>query len=186
MKRQLFYGIISSVLLLTGCSDTPEPIQEPEEKQNVSTDPFLNFSAKKITQNTKNESIIMGVKEITRDYKDKVINIRVDSEEQRNTIIDRTEDKIEENQIELNNQRDLYGQKCLDIKNEAQAKVCKDIDDRIEQATSNIQKAKEKEKETIDQINIEEIKRLSVVKEEFINTFSEFENKNNIDLPDPF
>ena len=186
MKRQLVYGIISSIALITGCSDTPEPINKPEEKKDVSSDPFLNFSAKEITQNTKNESIIMGVKEITRDYKDKVINIRVDSEEQRNTIIDKTEDKIEENQIELNNQRDLYGQKCLDIKNESQAKVCKDIDSRIDQATTNIQNAKEKEKERIDQINIEEIKRLSVVKEEFIETFAEFERQNNIDLPDPF
>lgn len=186
MKRQLFYGIISSILLLTGCSDTPEPVKEPEQKKDVSSDPFLNFSVKQITQNTKNEAIIMGVKEIAREYKDKVINIRVDSEEQRNTIIDQTEDKIEENQIELNNQRDLYGQQCLDIKNETQAKVCKDIDDRIDQATTNIQKVKETEKETIDQINIEEIKRLSVIKEEFIKTFSDFEKQNNIDLPDPF
>lgn len=186
MKQYIFYGIMSAIILTTGCSDAPEPTTQPEEKKDVSSDPFLNFSAKQMTQNTKNESIIMGVKEITIDYKDKVINIRVDSEEQRNTIIDRTEDKIEENQIELNNQRDLYGQKCLDIKNETQAKVCKDIDDRIDQATTNIQKAKEKEKETIDQINIEEIKRLSVVKEEFIDTFAEFERQNNIDLPDPF
>ena len=33
---------------------------------------------------------------------------------------------------------------------------------------------------------LEEIKRLSVVKEEFIDTFAEFERQNNIDLPDPF
>jgi predicted component of type VI protein secretion system len=186
MRRTFIFSIIFAAAMITGCSNQDEvKIDEPEDV-DVSTDPFLNFSVKNITSGTRDEEIIKGVKSIAETYKDRVINIRVNAEEQRNTIIDKTIKDIEINAVELENQRDLYAQKCLNIQNEGQGRICKKIDEETEQAIANIQIAKDNQKTTIDNINIDEIKDLSVIKKEFITIFSDFETENKIDLPNPF